>query len=45
MLDPGWLFGAGWPDLFIAVALLLMFLRSAWRVLHTAWDSYRREMA
>ena len=27
-----WLFGAGWPDLLIAVALLVMFLRSAARV-------------
>ena len=27
-----WLFGAGWPDLLVAAALLLMFLRSAWRV-------------
>lgn len=35
------LFQAGWPDLMIAAALLLMFLRSAWRVLRTAW----RELA
>lgn len=27
-----WLFGAGWPDLLIAVALLILFLRSAARV-------------
>ncbi|WP_454830712.1 cation transporter [Pseudoxanthomonas wuyuanensis] len=27
-----WLFGAGWPDLVIAGALLFMFLRSAGRV-------------
>lgn len=32
-----WLFEAGWPDLIIAVALLLLFLRSAWRVLRSAW--------
>lgn len=32
-----WLFSAGWPDLLIAVALLLLFLRSAWRVLRSAW--------
>jgi Co/Zn/Cd efflux system component len=32
-----WLFDAGWPDLTIAVALLLLFLRSAWRVLRSAW--------
>ena len=36
-----WLFGAGWPDLVVAVALLLMFLRSAWRVLRAGWRSYR----
>ncbi|WP_312320157.1 cation transporter [Stenotrophomonas sp.] len=33
-----WLFGAGWPDLLIASALLLMFLRSALRVLRAAWQ-------
>jgi len=32
-----WLFGAGWPDLLIASALLLVFLRSAARVLRAAW--------
>lgn len=32
-----WLFDAGWPDLITAVALLLLFLRSAWRVLRSAW--------
>lgn len=32
-----WLFDAGWPDLLIAVVLLLLFLRSAWRVLRSAW--------
>jgi len=26
-----WLFDAGWPDLLIASALLIMFVRSAWR--------------
>src|SRR5690606_23048535 len=35
------LFGAGWPDLVIAGALLLMFLRSAWRVLRSGWQRYR----
>ncbi len=29
-------FGAGWPDLLIGVALLLLFLRSAWRVARAA---------
>jgi Co/Zn/Cd efflux system component len=33
-------FGAGWPDLLVASALLLMFLRSAWRVFRMAWRSY-----
>ncbi len=32
-----WAFGAGWPDLVIAVALLLLFLRSAWKVARAAW--------
>ncbi|MEO6519176.1 MAG: cation transporter, partial [Pseudoxanthomonas sp.] len=31
------LFGAGWPDLVIASALLVMFLRSSVRVLRCAW--------
>lgn len=35
-----WLFDDGWPDLLIAAALLVMFLRSAWRVLRSAWRSY-----
>ena len=36
-----WLFDAGWPDLLIAAALLVMFLRSAVRVLRSAWRSYK----
>jgi Co/Zn/Cd efflux system component len=32
-----WLFDSGWPDLVIALALLIMFLRSAFRVLLSAW--------
>ncbi|WP_149196144.1 cation transporter [Luteimonas suaedae] len=35
-----WLFGSGWPDLVVAGALLLLFLRSALRVLASA----RREL-
>lgn len=31
-----WLFGAGWPDLLIAIALLIMFVRSATRVLRAS---------
>lgn len=34
------LFSAGWPDLLVATALLLMFMRSAWRVFNMAWRSY-----
>ncbi len=36
-----WLFGAGWPDLLIATALLALFLRSALRVLGAAWRELR----
>lgn len=32
-----WIFGAGWPDLLIASALLVLFLRSALRVMRMAW--------
>lgn len=32
-----WAFGSGWPDLVIAVGLLVMFLRSSIRVLLRAW--------
>jgi Co/Zn/Cd efflux system component len=34
------LFSAGWPDLLVASVLLLVFLRSAWRVFGMAWRSY-----
>ncbi|CAN7337727.1 cation transporter [Pseudoxanthomonas sp. LjRoot168] len=34
-------FGAGWPDLLIAAALLVLFLRSAVRVLRAAWRESR----
>ncbi|MGQ4659452.1 cation transporter [Lysobacter sp. F6437] len=36
-----WWFDAGWPDLLIGAALLLLFLGSAWRVLRSGWRSYR----
>ncbi len=36
-----WLFGAGWPDLLVGATLLLLFLRSAWRVLSSAWSAWR----
>lgn len=37
-----WAFGAGWPDLLVATALLLWFLRSAWRVARMAWAELPR---
>lgn len=40
-----WAFGAGWPDLLIAVALLLLFLRSAWKVARAAWQELRSQRA
>ena len=36
-----WAFGAGWPDLLIAVVLLLLFLHSAWMVARAAWRELR----
>ncbi len=33
-----WMFGSGWPDLVIAIGLLILFLRSAVRVLRRAWQ-------
>ena len=39
-----WLFGAGWPDLLIAMAWLLLFLRSALRVLRGAWKELRPDV-
>lgn len=32
-----WALGSGWPDLLIAVGLLVVFLRSAWQVARRAW--------
>ncbi|MCR9258562.1 MAG: cation transporter [Pseudomonadaceae bacterium] len=32
-----WIFSSPWPDLLVAIALLVMFTRSAWRVLTGAW--------
>lgn len=36
-----WLFGSGWPDLLVASALLLIFLRSSWRVLRAGMRELR----
>jgi Co/Zn/Cd efflux system component len=33
-----WMFESGWPDLVIAIGLLILFLRSAVRVLRGAWQ-------
>ena len=38
-----WVFDAGWPDLVIAAALLVLFLRSAWRVLARARAELRED--
>ncbi|MGD8416767.1 MAG: cation transporter [Pseudomonadales bacterium] len=32
-----WVFDSGWPDLVVAAALLILFVRSAARVLRNAW--------
>lgn len=40
-----WLFHAGWPDLLVAAALLLMFLRSAWRVFGAALKALKETPA
>jgi Co/Zn/Cd efflux system component len=34
-----WMFGSGWPDLVIAIGLVILFLRSAVRVLRGAWQN------
>lgn len=39
------LFGAGWPDLMVAIALLVVFLRSALRVLRIAMVELRASRA
>lgn len=32
-----WLFESAWPDLIVAIVLLMLFIKSAIRVLRTAW--------
>lgn len=32
-----WLTGSGWPDIVVALALVILLLRSAWRVINSAW--------
>lgn len=40
-----WVFGSGWPDILIATALLVLFLRSASRVLRGAWRELYPELS
>ena len=40
-----WVFGSGWPDILIAIALLVLFLRSASRVLRGAWRELYPELS
>jgi len=40
-----WVFGSGWPDILIAIALLVLFLRSASRVLRSAWRELHHELS
>ena len=35
-----WVFDSGWPDILIAFVLLIIFLRSATRILLQAWQSH-----
>ena len=36
-----WIAGSGWPDIFVATALLVLFLRSALQVLGASWRELR----
>lgn len=38
-----WVFKAGWPDWLIGIALLVMFARSAARVLRSAWVEFKQK--
>jgi Co/Zn/Cd efflux system component len=40
-----WVFASGWPDILIAIALLVLFLRSASRVLRGAWRELYPELS
>lgn len=40
-----WLFGAGWPDLLVALALLVVFLRSSTRVFKASAQALRTAQA
>ena len=38
-----WVFKSGWPDLLVASLLLILFLRSAWRVFRNAWAGLKTQ--
>jgi Co/Zn/Cd efflux system component len=40
-----WVFSSGWPDILVAIALLVLFLRSAFRVLRGAWRELYPELS
>ena len=40
-----WVFESGWPDLVIAIGLLILFLRSAVRVIGGAWQELHPDLA
>lgn len=37
-----WLTDSGWPDIVVALGLVLLLLRSAWRVVRSAWRELPR---
>ena len=39
-----WVFDSWWPDVLVATVLLILFLRSAIRVLSTAWRELRSQV-
>lgn len=40
-----WLTGSGWPDIVVAAALVILLLRSAWRVIRSALHELRQSAA
>lgn len=38
-----WLTGSGWPDIVVAIALVILLLRSALRVIRSAWLELQNE--
>ena len=40
-----WIFDSGWPDIIVACALLVLFTRSAARVLRSAWANLQQPTA